>query len=494
MTSGFNHFGVPHIKFDLFVHILPELPAVVIILVIEHIAIAKAMGRLYNYTINPSQEIVALGVANMMSPFVGGYVCTGSFGASAVLSKAGVRTPLAGLFSALVVALSLLALTKAFYFIPKAALAGLIVHAVYTLLARPKNLHRYWQLSPIEALVWIACVLLAIFKPLEVAIYVGVLLSLMLMLVQLARSRGRFIGRVRSRRVVGGFGSRRKQAPRASDASEVELEAFLPLERSDASNPNIIVETPYPGVFIYRFNENYNYTNQAHHVDAIISHVTKHSTRMSEEHFEKESDRLWNDPGPTSSVLRPKAPPFLRAVILDFAAVNNLDITSVQGLVDLRNTLDRYAAPDAVEWHFAHIHNRWTRRALAIAGFGYPTSRNPEALGHWQPLYSIAMTATDDAPAIQDRQQVSGSRYTDEEQPSDDVFPETVNTQPLGREATTLSGSTIPETPSLYVNDEEPDAAMAAVLGVDRPFFHLDRHEAVRSAVWDAKNKDASLT
>lgn len=97
-----------------------------ILLIVEHIAIAKSFGRTFSYTVNPSQEMLAQGLANFLGPFVGGYACTGSFGASAVLSKAGVRTPLAGLFSAMILILALYALTGVFYFIPQAALAALI--------------------------------------------------------------------------------------------------------------------------------------------------------------------------------------------------------------------------------------------------------------------------------------------------------------------------------------------------------------------------------
>lgn len=97
-----------------------------ILLIVEHIAIAKSFGRTFSYTVNPSQEMLAQGLANFLGPFVGGYACTGSFGASAVLSKAGVRTPFAGLFSAMILILALYALTGVFYFIPQAALAALI--------------------------------------------------------------------------------------------------------------------------------------------------------------------------------------------------------------------------------------------------------------------------------------------------------------------------------------------------------------------------------
>jgi sodium-independent sulfate anion transporter 11 len=69
--------------------------------------------------------------------------------------------------------------------------------------------------------------------------------------------------------------------------------------------------------------------------------------------------------------------------------VNNIDVTSMQQLIDARNQLDRHAYPNKVDWHFAHINNRWTKRALASVGFGHQTlgSRLAE---QWKSIYSVA--------------------------------------------------------------------------------------------------------
>ena len=454
------------------------------------------MGRLYNYTVNPSQEIVALGAANMLSPFVGGYVCTGSFGASAVLSKSGVRTPLAGLFSALVLVLTLYALTGAFYYIPNAALSGLIIHAVYNLIAEPHTLFRYWQLSPFELLIWVAGLALALFVSLEWAIYVGVILTLLLMMGRLARTRGSFLGRVRYHHIEGD----EEGSPKFKDSPSTEpttashkllpkMSSFVALSSKTASNSSVAIEVPYPGVFIYRFNEAYNYTNQAHHADTIREYVTNNTKQMEEEHYERESDRLWND----NLVAKCKAGsddlPYLRAIVLDFAAVNNLDITSINGLADLRNAMERYAAPDAVEWHFANINNRWTRKALAVAGFGYPTSRNQDALRHWRPVYSIAAASPFTALDHNTTRPKSEVQVIDDKQPASVISLQKVQENGSPR---TDNSSVI----STMTNDTvggEPQSRGVALTGVDRPFFHMNLYEAVEAAVRDAESKDGVL-
>ncbi|KAK2605836.1 hypothetical protein QQS21_003790 [Conoideocrella luteorostrata] len=479
IEKGFQRAGVPAIDNRLISLVLPEVPAVAVILVIEHIAIAKAMGRHYSYTVNPSQEVVALGAANVLSPFVGGYVCTGSFGASAVLSKAGVRSPLAGLFGAGMLVLALYALTGVFFYIPRAALAGLIIHAVSNLLITPRSLYEYWRLSPVEFLIWIVGVALAIFVSLEACIYAGTALSIALVLVRLARTRGTFLGSVRVRRVAGEkepLSDTNGAEPVKGCYSAPAPDIFLPLDGSGATNPDVKVESPYPGVFIYRLHEGFNYSNQAYHVDILGKHIMEHTRRVSDEGFEKESDRLWNDPGPKAR--RPKSHllPHLRALILDFGAVNHVDITSVQGLIDLRNSLDKHSAPDTVEWHFANIQNRWSRRALAVAGFGFPTSLKVEAGRNWRPIYSIAATLSEKEGPFGDDNRCVTDADTDEERTQGSITP--VSSDYIARKLpVTFSGS----------------RGEGAVSGVDRPWFHADLCSAVEAALRDARSKDSAV-
>ncbi|KAF4126513.1 solute carrier family 26 (sodium-independent sulfate anion transporter), member 11 [Geosmithia morbida] len=489
IETGFQQAGVPKLDRNLVSLVLPELPAICIILIIEHIAISKSMGRLHSYAVDPSQEIVALGSANLFSPFVGGYVCTGSFGASAVLSKAGVRTPLASFLSAGILILALYVLTVVFQYIPKAALAGLIIHAVCNLLAPPKNLYRYWQLSPLDLLIWITGVLLAVFESLETAIYVGIALSFAVLLVRLARTKGQFMGRVRVHRVTEEGNEKHQQQPSSQHSEghsyDQNLEdvrkpssrvIYMPIDRRDRSNPDIDVQTPYPGVFIYRFSEGFNYLNQAMHMTYLSQYIMARTRRTSDEYLEKKSDRLWNDPGPKTptkgiDVLEDEQTilPHLRAVVFDCSAINNLDVTCVQGLMDLRDALDRYCAPDAVEVHFASVHNRWTRRALAVSGFGFPSALSDPAVDAWHPAYTIASII---GPGLSSPSAHKHSRRVHD------------------LESATSDDETLAATDSPRRNSGRAKAGMAATHGVNRPFFHVDLAEAVDAAVRDAQGRD----
>jgi sodium-independent sulfate anion transporter 11 len=118
--------------------------------------------------------------------------------------------------------------------------------------------------------------------------------------------------------------------------------------------------------------------------------------------------------------------------------VNNIDVTSMQQLIDARNQLDRHAYPNKVDWHFAHISNRWTKRALASVGFGHPTlsSRLAE---QWKSIYGVA------------------------------------NIGDANSAVATTGKSELPIT-SIYNSSrfEKPRSRMAVVHGLNRPFIHID--------------------
>lgn len=71
VPSGFTHMGVPVIRPEVISGIASSLPSGVIILILEHVAIAKSFGRINDYTINPDQEIIAIGFTNIWGAFFG---------------------------------------------------------------------------------------------------------------------------------------------------------------------------------------------------------------------------------------------------------------------------------------------------------------------------------------------------------------------------------------------------------------------------------------
>lgn len=486
VPRGFQHAGVPRIDNHIIGLFASKLPASVIVLLIEHISISKSFGRVNGYTIDPSQELVAIGVTNLLSPFLAGYPATGSFSRTAIKSKAGVRTPLAGVITAVVVLLAIYALTRVFYYIPNAALSAVIIHAVGDLITPPDTVMQFWRVSPLEVLIFFAGVFVTVFSSIENGIYTTVSVSAALLLFRIFKAQGRLLGAVKVHSVVGDQVLEREQKSAAqseADTDSAKREIFLPVNHNDGTNPSVAVKSPHPGIFIYRFTEGYNYPNADHHLDYLVQHIFAHTRKTNPANYTRLGDRPWNDPGTTRNpkALDPEqaSKPALKAVILDFASVNNVDVTSIQHLIDVRNQLDRYTAPERVQWHFACINNRWTKRALASAGFGFPSTENSDT-GRWRPIFSVAEIGGDDSAAeyaALDRQRKAAH----------DI--ERAESRDTGDRAH-LSKFEL-ENSAYY---KTAPVKVAAVHGLNRPLFHIDLSGALQSAIANVGSEADSLS
>lgn len=539
IPRGFQHIGLPKVNSEIIGTFASELPATVIVLLIEHIAISKSFGRLNNYTINPSQELIAIGFTNILGPFFGAYPATGSFSRTAIKSKAGVRTPFAGVITAALVLLAIYALTAVFFYIPQAALSAVIIHAVGDLITPPSTVYKFWMINPVEVIIFLAGIIVTVFKDIETGIYVTVAATGAMLLFRISKARGQFLGTVQVRSIAGrpsqsNLGSPqlkplhipRPYSPSQSGNTEFFLSrastpdgtsriaslergnslgqislaestwaasiskipppgpddnlprnVFLPIDYRDGTNPTISIVSPYPGIFIYRFSEGLVYSNAGHCTDYLVSRLqewTQPGEIMRQLNEAKGAgNRPWNDPGPRKNKQRASSAsagerqfddrrPTLKAIILDFSSVNNVDITSVQNLIDVRNQLDRYAGPEKVEWHFAVVRSRWTKRALASAGFGVASddvnSSGGGGQGRWQPVFSVAEIG--DA-AVQSE---VGKEWKDEEW--DGSQQDAESSEELVRRF-----------------------KVVPVSSVQRPFFHPDIEGALRSAIYNVEHR-----
>ncbi|CAF2863871.1 unnamed protein product [Rotaria sp. Silwood2] len=363
IPRGFQNMGVPYIDKTLLSGIVSYLPSTVIVLLIEHVAIAKSFGRINNYIIDPNQELIAIGVTNIFGPFFGAYPATGSFSRTAIKSKAGVRTPLAGLISGLLIILGIYALTEMFFWISQASLAAVIIHAVGDLIIGPQTLKRFWQVSPIEFFIFWIGVIVTIFSSIEMGIYITVISSGALLLFRIAKARGDFVGRVQIQQI---------KLNSDGHARITNRNIYVPLDHSDGTNPTIIPISPGNGIFIYRLNESFLYPNANYYMERLVEQIFRETKPGKINLYGSLGEQPWNlkaSRHPKKDQRSDDQRPRLHALILDFTGVAHLDITGLQNLVDVRRQLDRYA-DKKVNWHFVGLSNPWMKRALVSAGFG----------------------------------------------------------------------------------------------------------------------------
>ena len=266
---------------------------------------ATAFGRLNGYKINPNQELIAIGVTNTVGTVFGAYPATGSFARSALKSKSGVRTPAAGILTAIVVIVALYGLTPAFFWIPSAGLSAVIIHAVADLVASPRQVYSFWRVSPLEFIIWAASVLVTIFSTIENGIYTSICASLALLIIRVAHPRGNFLGKV--------------TLHPNRDPSETR-EVYVPIKLRS----QVRVTPPAPGVIVYRFEESILYPNTSLLNDALVDHVKVNTRRGIDMSTVRMSDRPWNDPGPKpghDERAENLTKPLLHAIVLDLSGV-----------------------------------------------------------------------------------------------------------------------------------------------------------------------------
>ncbi|XP_068631707.1 sodium-independent sulfate anion transporter-like [Battus philenor] len=155
-----------------------------IIGVLGNVAIAKAFAS--GESVDATQELLTLSLANIFGSFVGAMPITGSFSRSAVNHASGVATQFGGIYTGILVLLALSLLTPYFYFIPKASLAAVVICAVIFMIeyevVKPMWRSRRADLMPAFA-TFAVCLVVGV----EVGIVAGVVLNVILLLYPSAR-------------------------------------------------------------------------------------------------------------------------------------------------------------------------------------------------------------------------------------------------------------------------------------------------------------------
>lgn len=124
----------PHSSWSLIQHLWMPALMIAIIAYVESVSVGKTLAAKRQQKLNLNQEFIGLGSANIASAFSGGFPVTAGLSRSVANFEAGAVTQLAGIFTAVLVALSALFLTPLLYFLPKAVLAATIIVAVMGLL------------------------------------------------------------------------------------------------------------------------------------------------------------------------------------------------------------------------------------------------------------------------------------------------------------------------------------------------------------------------
>lgn len=366
----------------LLVRVAGRSVAVFVAAALEHLAIGRAFGRRCGYEIDQDQELAYIGTVNLVGSFLSCMPVTGGFSRTAVNAESGVKSPLGGVVTSACVLVSIYALTGAFYWIPKATLAAIIVVAVWQIVLPARVFWQYWQTSLADFVGSMVAFWTVLFVDVEVGIAAAVAYSVAYLLLQLAFSR---VTLVTSTNVDELYpGNKNSNNDSENDDSNAEGLAARPIALPDDA-------------MVIMLHDAILFPNAARIARRISEQIYTHSLGAAEEAEARDagvaaaggggdsatadgsssskSERLWSDSrARLIARLRRSAPrartlPRIRVVVLDLTRVTHIDTTGMQALADVRAALLDWAGAGA-ELRFVGL-NEELRGRFARAAEAY---------------------------------------------------------------------------------------------------------------------------
>jgi sulfate permease, SulP family len=205
LPQGLPEFRLPGLRVRDVDGVIPLAFACLLLAYVESVSAARALAQANGYEIDPRQELLGLGAANLAVGFFQAYPVAGGLSQSSVNDKAGAKTPLALIFASVTIGLCLMYLTGLLSNLPNVVLAAIVLVAVKGLI-NIGELRHVWRVSRLEfsvSMVAFAAVLpLGILKGVLVAVFV----SMLLIIRRAAHPHVAFLGRIPGTRSYSDIG------------------------------------------------------------------------------------------------------------------------------------------------------------------------------------------------------------------------------------------------------------------------------------------------
>ncbi|KAL1559664.1 Sulfate transporter 3.1 [Salvia divinorum] len=287
LKRGINPSSVKDLNFDskyLTAAIKTGIVTCIIALA-EGIAVGRSFAMLKNYHIDGNKEMIAFGIMNIAGSCSSCYLTSGAFSRSAVNFNAGCKTMVSNIVMALAVMFTLLFLTPLFYYTPIVVLSSIIISAMLGIIDYDAAIH-LWHVDKFDFLVCITAYIGVVFASIEIGLVLAIGLSLMRVLLFVARPKTLVLGNIPDSKVY-------RDIDQYQNASHVP--GILILE----------IDSP-----IYFANSNYLRERMSRWID-------------------DEEDRL-KSLGETS----------LQYIVLDMSAVGNIDTSGISMLNEVKKMVD----------------------------------------------------------------------------------------------------------------------------------------------------------
>jgi SulP family sulfate permease len=178
LPHGLPPFAVPDFSFGQLRSLLPASLTIAMIGYLESFAVAGIIADKEKYRIDPNRELLGLGAANLATALFSGYPVTGGFSRTAVNHRAGARTGMAGLITALIISAILLWFTQLFHHLPTTILAAIVIVAVAGLVETAEARYLF-RVKPSDGFTFLLTFLVTLGFGVEWGIVAGVIFSLL---------------------------------------------------------------------------------------------------------------------------------------------------------------------------------------------------------------------------------------------------------------------------------------------------------------------------
>ncbi|MCB9893164.1 MAG: sulfate permease [Planctomycetes bacterium] len=240
--TGLPDFSLPMLDLPVIGSLLPAALAIVLAGYVESVSVGRSLGAKRRQTIDPNQELVALGAANIAAGLTSGFPVTGGFSRSVVNFDAGANTGLASILTAVLIGVVTLALAPLFASLPQVVLAATVIVAVAGLI-NFKELVRLWRYSKADGALMGLTIVGVLGLGVEIGIGLGVGMSLLVYLARASRPHMAVVGRLGN------------------------SEHFRNVKRHPV--------TTYPGLLLVRIDENLFFANTRNVEDRVLDQVAE---------------------------------------------------------------------------------------------------------------------------------------------------------------------------------------------------------------------------
>ncbi|WP_339744677.1 sulfate permease [uncultured Maricaulis sp.] len=176
LPTGLPPFQLPLVDLTIWRALIGPAALISLIGFVESVSVGQSLAARRRESVNPDRELIGLGAANAAAALTGGYPVTGGFARSVVNEAAGAQTPLAGVFTAVIILAVAVFLTPLFHFLPKATLAATILVAVAKL-ADFGGLWKAWKYAPADGAAAFLTLFGVLFLGVELGLTLGVVIS-----------------------------------------------------------------------------------------------------------------------------------------------------------------------------------------------------------------------------------------------------------------------------------------------------------------------------